>query len=185
MNARLFHVSSLGGDLGLMKKIIARAVAAKAKVYWNPGNNELTHGAAALRPILSRVDLVSLNREEAAALTGKKDADLRGIVRAMQKLVVHSVITDGPKGAYAVSPGEVLHAAVVPAKRINLTGAGDAFTSGYAIGLLHYHDARTALALGTLNATGVVQNMGAKAGILHHMPSKHELSRVKIKKISF
>jgi len=71
----------------------------------------------------------------------------------------------------------------VPVKRVNLTGAGDAFGSGYAAAILKHYDIRTALAVGTLNATGVVQHTGAKVGILRAWPTANEISRVKIKKM--
>ena len=78
-----------------------------------------------------------------------------------------------------------MYAAVLPAKRVNLTGAGDAFGSAFAAGFLKKMDVRTALALGTLNATSVVQKMGAKVGILRGWPSPREIRSVKIKKLSF
>jgi ribokinase len=185
ISAKLFHISSLGGDLDLLRKIISRAKKIGAEICFNPGNGELEHGRATLAPILAKVDLLSLNREEASALTGKKDADLRGIIKAIRKLAVRSIVTDGRKGAYAVSPSETLHAAIIPSKRINLTGAGDAFTSAYAAGLHLTHNIKFALAVGTHNATGVVKHMGAKVGILKSVPAKAELAKVKIKKINF
>jgi hypothetical protein len=42
-----------------------------------------------------------------------------------------------------------------------------------------------ALALGTLNATSVVQHTGAKVGILARFPTEREINRVKIKKVRF
>jgi sugar/nucleoside kinase (ribokinase family) len=185
MTAKLFHISSLGGDLELLAKIIARAKRIGAEICFNPGGNELKHGRAALAPLLAKLDLVFLNREEAAALTGKRDADLAGIIGGMRRLVAHSVVTDGPAGAYAVTARETMYAAIIPVKKINLTGAGDAFASAYATAMLRHNNIVTALAVGTANATGVVQHMGAKVGILNRWPSHNELARVKIKKMNF
>jgi len=185
MTARLFQISSLGGDLELLRHIIIRAKRIGAEICFNPGGHELKHGRAALAPILAKIELVFLNREEAAALTGKRDADLRGIVKTMRKICAHSVVTDGPRGAYAVTAHETLHAAIIPVKKINLTGAGDAFASAYAAAMLKHNDIRTALAVGTANATGVVRHMGAKVGILDRWPTHHELARVKIRKMPY
>ncbi|RPI70919.1 MAG: carbohydrate kinase family protein, partial [Desulfobacteraceae bacterium] len=107
LKAKLFHVSSLGGDLALFDRIIVHARRLGAKVYWNPGLNELTRGVSVLAPFLKRIDLVSLNRDEAALLTNKKTADLRGIIKSMRRLAADSIITDGEKGAYAVSSKSV------------------------------------------------------------------------------
>jgi len=185
MNARLFHVSSLGGDIDLLRKIIARAKKIGAEVCLNPGGNELKQGRSALAPLLAKLDIVFLNREEAATLTGKNDADLSGIIAGMRKLTTHSVVTDGPAGAYAVTAHETLYAPIIPVKKINLTGAGDAFGSAYAAAMLKHNDIRIALAVGTANATGVVQHMGAKVGILNKWPTSQYLARVKIKKMNF
>jgi len=185
ITAKLFHVSSLGGNLELLSKIIARAKRIGAEVGFNPGGNELKYGRAALAPILAKLDIVFLNREEAALLTGKKDADLAGIISGMRKLVAHSVVTDGPAGAYAVTANETLFAPIIPVKKTNLTGAGDAFASAYAAAMLKHNDIKTALAVGTANATGVVQHMGAKVGILNKWPAPHYLARVKIKKVPY
>ena len=185
MTAKLFYISSLAGDLELLAKIIARAKRVGADICWNPGGNELKRGRAALAPILAKIDMVFLNREEAAVLTGKKDADLAGIMGAMRKLTAHSVVTDGPNGAYAVTADGTTHAAIIPVKKINLTGAGDAFASAYSAAILKHNDRVTALAVGTANATSVVQHMGAKVGILSKWPVPQYLARVKIKKMNF
>ena len=185
MTAKLFYISSLAGDLELLEKIIARAKRIGADICFNPGGNELKQGRAALAPILAKIDMVFLNREEAALLTGKKDADLAGIIGTMRKLTAHSVVTDGPLGAYAVTADGTSHAAIIPVKKINLTGAGDAFTSAYAAAMLRHNNIKTALAVGTANATSVVQHMGAKVGILNKWPVPHYLARVKIKKMPY
>jgi ribokinase len=175
----------MGGNLELLNRIIRRAKQIGAEVCFNPGGNELKQGRLKLAPLLAKIDIIFLNREEAALLTGKKDADLRGIINGMRKLVAHSVVTDGPKGAYAVTIHETLYAAIIPVKKTNLTGAGDAFASAYAAAMLKHNDIKTALAVGTASATGVVQHMGAKVGILDKWPTSQYLSKVKIKKINF
>jgi ribokinase len=185
ISAKLFHVSSLGGNLDLLNAIIKRAKKIGAEVCFNPGSNELKQGKKILAPLFAKLDIVFLNREEASLLTGVKDADLPGIIKAMRGICAHSVVTDGPAGAYAVTPHETIFAGIIPVKKINLTGAGDAFASAYAAAMLKHNDVRTALALGSANATGVVQRMGAKVGILDKWPTAQYLAKVKIKKMNF
>jgi ribokinase len=185
ISAKLFYVSSLAGNLGLLEKILDRARKANAKVFMNPGGGEIKQNPKNVRRLFSRLDLLVLNREEAAALLESKTKNMRTLVRAIRKICPLAVITDGSAGAYAITPAAVIHAAVLPAKKINLTGAGDAFGSAFAAGMVRNKDLPTALALGTLNATSVVQKMGAKVGILRGWPSVRELKSVKIKNISF
>ena len=185
IQAKFFHLSGLAGNFELLEHIISHAEKTKTKVFMNPGGGELRAGLAKTMKYFSRLDLLIMNREETATLTGLSAKNLRGLVKAVRKICPLSVITDGKAGAYAVTAAEVTHAAIVPAKRINLTGAGDAFGSAFAAGIMKNNDIRTALALGTLNATSVVQKMGAKVGILKSWPSVREIKEVKIKKINF
>jgi ribokinase len=185
MNARLFYVSSLAGNLNLFKKIIFRAKKIKARVFMNPGGGELRAGLTKTAKLFAQLDLLILNREETAALTGVSVENLKGLVMALRKICPLAVLTDGRAGAYAITQSETIHAAIVPVKRVNVTGAGDAFGSAFSAGLIQKKDICACLALGTLNATSVVQKMGAKVGILKGWPSPREINKVKITKINF
>ncbi len=183
MKARLFHASTLNGDLALLSSIIARAEKIGAMVFMNPGSGEFRQPRAKLMPMLKKLDMLIVNREEAAALTKLPASELPALIGGLRKIVPHAVITDGKNGAYAITAHDLLYAEIVPAKRINLTGAGDAFGSAYAAAIIDHRDIRSALAIATLNAAGVVQRTGAKVGILRGWPSAREISKVKIKKV--
>jgi len=179
LKARLFYVSSLSGDLALLRKILDHAAKTETAVYMNPGGGELRHGMKKLAPLFARLDLLIMNRDEAAQLTGKKRSDTKALIRALQRTSAHAVMTDGPGGAYAITQSGSFYMPVLPATTINLTGAGDAFGSAFAVGLIKYHDIKVALALGTMNATSVVQHTGAKVGIIRRMPTIKEIGRVR------
>ncbi len=185
LKAKLFYLSSLAGDLALLRKILAHAKKIGARVCMNPGGGELKLGRAKLAPLFSKLDLLILNREEAAQLTGLPFRNTRALVGALRRLVPHAVLTDGPQGAYAITQPATFYSPVLPARTVNLTGAGDAFGSAFAIGLIKYKDVRKAMAIANLNATSVVQHTGAKVGILSRMPSAREMSKVKIRKLSY
>ena len=87
------------------------------------------------------------------------------------------------KGAYACNGMHILHATPPKVKTINTTGAGDAFGAGFTSGIIKEDDMKYALQLGTLNASGVVQKMGAKNGLLPRIPTEVSLSRIKIKEV--
>lgn len=183
LKARLFHLSSLNGDLGYLAALIERSRRIGAKIFMNPGMAELGKPKPKLVPLLKKLDLLILNVDEASALTGKPVWEIPSLVASLRKIAPHCIMTDGHRGAYAILPHDLLHADIVKSARTNLTGAGDAFGSAYAAAILKDRDIRSALAIATLNATGVVQHTGAKVGILHAWPSAHEISKVKIKKI--
>ncbi len=179
--ARWFYVSSVGGDLALMKKILAHAARKGVKVAWNPGSKEIRHGLAALEPLIRQTDLFNLNKEEAASLVGTDPKDLAKIVAGLRALPRRAlVITDGLAGAYAAEGKDAWHSGIIDVPRVNVTGAGDAFGSGIVAGLIKRDDIRYGLAVGTWNATGIVQQMGAKRGIIRSYPAAAAVKRVPI-----
>ncbi len=180
--ANWIYLTSLGGDLKALKDVFAHAARSKTAVAWNPGNKELERGMKTLAPFIRQSDIFSLNREEAATLAGVNAQDTKAILKALGDLPKGAfLLTDGQHGAYVRTGGKTLFAGALPAKRVNTTGAGDAFGSGFAASWMKKQDARRALAAAMLNATGIITHMGAKAGILKHAPNERDLKRVKIR----
>lgn len=93
-----------------------------------------------------------------------------------------TIITDGPRGAFASANGKTWHAATTGARSISRTGAGDAFGSGLVAGYLKYDEIKKAMAVGMINAEAVVQKIGAKAGLLKNWPTEKQLTKIKITK---
>lgn len=181
LRAHWFHLSSLGGDLTLLKKILDHAKQIGAHVSMNPGGQELKKGN---RAIFQRLDFLILNREEASQLTAQSFKNTKALLTALRTYAPAVVMTDGSKGAYAVT-GKTAYA--VPSaghKPKNITGAGDAFGSGFITGWIKSRgDMVEALRVGSLNADSVVQQTGAKVGILHEYPSARTLALLHVKKI--
>lgn len=185
LRAKWLYVTSLGGDLALMRHILTAAEKTKTKVAWNPGMKEITHGLKALTPLLKKIDVLNLNKEEAAALAGTDPQNFAHIIRTLRPLPRRAlIVTDGMNGTYAADTHGEWHSGIIDVPRVNFTGAGDAFGSGLIAGLLKKDDLPYALAIATWNATGVVQQMGAKRGIMHAYPSAIAIKKVPIKKWS-
>lgn len=181
LRAKWFYLTSLGGDIKTVARILDHAETEGIKVAWNPGNGELKQGIDKLEPLIRKVDVFNLNREEASALTGIGTEDLGAIIERLRGLPKHVLlVTDGLGGTYAADAENVSHSGIIDVPRVNTTGAGDAFGSGFVAGLLRRNDTGYALAVATWNATGVVQEMGAKRGLLSNFPSDEEIGRVSI-----
>lgn len=181
MMAKWFYVSSLAGDLALMRRVIAHAESIGAKIAWNPGAAEIDKGLDGLKALIAKVDVFNLNREEAAKLVGVESDQLDYVMRKLCALPRRAaIVTDGPNGAFACGKKESLFANVVDVPRVNVTGAGDAFGSGLIAGLLKKDSLDFALRVATWNATGVVQQMGAKRGIMRRYPSPAQLRKVRV-----
>lgn len=182
--SRWLYATSFGGDMRFLKAVFEKAEQKKVQVAWNPGERELQLGLKKLAPYLRTTDVLILNREEAALLTKLPANDIRRLIRTLQTIPRQLLaITDGQKGAYVSAGGKTWFAPPLKAKRINTTGAGDAFGSALVTGLIQGMLPDDALRLAMLNATSVVSHMGAKAGVLQKMPTKNQLKKVLVKKI--
>jgi sugar/nucleoside kinase (ribokinase family) len=180
--SRWLYITSLGGDMKILDRTLDHAEKAGIKVAWNPGNAELKLGLAELEPRIRRVDVFNLNREEASLLTGVEVKDLNGIVGTLSGLPKRVLlVTDGPNGAYAAeTDGKAWHCDSIEVPRVNTTGAGDAFGSGFVAGLIKKNDIRYGMAVGIWNAVGCIQITGAKNGLLEKFPTEKEIKQVKI-----
>ncbi len=173
------YITSLGGNMEALAKILDRAQKKKLRVALNPGSAELKQGSALLR-LLSGVSVLILNKEEAQLLTAKAKADVPTLAATLHRHCPLVVLTDGTQGSYAHDAHHLWFARTSKVKSISRTGAGDAFGSGFFAAYLHGLDTATALQVGTLNAEGVIQHVGAKAGILRAWPSKAMRMRIHV-----
>lgn len=181
LKAGWFYISSLGGKIGTLQKILSHAQNMGIRVAWNPGSQELKNGWEKLSIFIRQVDVFNLNLEEAMQLTDLRTRDLRRLFAPLHGLPrLATIITDGLNGAYADDGKIIRHSGTLDVKRVNTTGAGDAFGSGLVAALIKKADLSEALAVGTLNATSVVQQMGAKRGLLRKYPSKREIKSVPV-----
>ncbi len=168
LDAKWAYIAPGGINVMLMQEIIAHLKRQGTKIAMNPSKHYLKLGAEKLKGILRWLDVVIVNREEAADLTGMKYENERGIFKKFDDLVDGiAVMTDGPKGS-KVSDGSYLYSAgIFKEKKVaDRTGAGDAFGSGFVAGLIERNDIHYALRLAAANATSKVENIGAQAGIL-------------------
>ncbi len=192
-NTKWIYLTSLGGDFALSKKIIEHAHKAGVKVMWNPGSGELSAGLKSIAPLLTHINILNLNKEEAIMLTGKKS--MKEMFKALRADGTIRLITDGANGTHACCDTWIVMAATTGAKAISRTGAGDAFGSGFLAGLLKrtptlpsadkgwsasQGDISYALAVGTINAESVIQKQGPKLGILSTWPGLLKVNRIKI-----
>jgi sugar/nucleoside kinase (ribokinase family) len=143
------------------------------KLVFQPGMYHLMWGTEKMAPFYDRAEIVIMNREEAAQVTGKDRSDVKVLIRALHDLGVNVVVvTDGADGAYAsdASRGEkVLFMPNYPDPKppLDRTGAGDAFASTIAAALALGKSLEIALRWAPINSMSVVQQIGAQAGLLH------------------
>ncbi len=166
-------------DLGVTKKAIEIGKKNNAIIVWNPGSSEINAGLKQLKDLVSNVDIICMNDNEAKTFTNAKNP-IEG-AKLLGKIAKASVVTLGSKGSIVVKGNKLYRAGVYPTKQINYVGAGDAFCSGFANAILDNKPIEIAISLGAYNASSVVSHYGAKEGIVNSYPEK--LLNIKVENI--
>ncbi len=169
LKTKWIYIAGLSGEYSkLLFPIIDLAKKNNLKIALNPGSTQLDLRLKGLKRVLSEIDVLLLNQEEAARLSGLSYKQEKQIFKKLDKHVPGiAVMTKGPKGAL-VSDGNTLYTAGIfkEKKHTDRTGAGDAFGAGFVAGLIKTGKIEQAIRLGTANACSVVEHFGAKNGIL-------------------
>jgi fructokinase len=149
-HARVFHFGSISliADPSRRATVSALREARAARVFCSYDPNlrrrlwpDAGTARRRLREVVEAADCVKVNAEELRFMTRETDLDrgLRAMTRMGPALVVATL---GPDGcAYAGRAGEG-HVPGFPAKAVDTTGAGDAFTAALLVGLLEGSDGR-------------------------------------------
>ncbi len=167
LETRWVHISSLGGNMDLLKSILSWAKSKQVRVSLNPGLKEIKHKEKLL-PLLPLVEILFVNRDEAKELWGIDYSD-EALWKSMQSLpgAYVSVITDGARGGKVSANGKVSFYEGEKVKNVvDTTGAGDAFASGMIAAVLYGKTYEQAIEWGRKNATNVLKFVGAKKGLL-------------------
>ncbi|HSX24332.1 MAG TPA: carbohydrate kinase family protein [Candidatus Saccharimonadales bacterium] len=141
----------------------------EVKFAFQPGTFQIEAGAERLKGLYARTDVLILNREEAAQVTGADIEDVSSLMASMHALGAKIVVvTDGPAGAYASDGMERFKMPPYPdpAPPFERTGAGDAFSSTFVAALIQGNTIEGALQWAPINSMNVVQHTGAQEGLL-------------------
>ena len=139
------------------------------KLAFQPGTFQMEAGVERLKRIYGLSEVLIVNREEAARITGGNIDDYHDLLGRMHALGPRiAVITDGPSGAVASDAKVVLKMPLYPdpAPPLERTGAGDAFAATFVAALIKGNTIAGALQWAPINSMSVVQQVGAQAGLL-------------------
>ena len=180
--AKWFYLAPLSDNLAKeTKNIVNFAVKNKIKIALNPSSEQLKLSQNALEEIISKIDILLLNQEEAAILTKIKYDEEKAIFKKLDNLCPGiAIMTKGPNGL-VVSNGKTLFSAPgVRTRVIDNTGAGDALGSGFLAGFIKSKgEIEEGIKLGLANSISCIRSMGAKGGLLG---KNDKLNKIKIKK---
>lgn len=166
LEAEWFYVSSLEGNLEIVKKLVQKG----KKIAWNPGGRELKQKEELLA-LLPLVTQFNVNKEEMEQLlVDGQPMEIKELLKQARNLPCRwIVITDDRRGAYLWDRESQIwwHSGIYEKSlRVETTGAGDSFGSGLVAGLIKKMTFEEALHLAAANSSSVVAQVGAKKGIL-------------------
>lgn len=161
------------GDDFVISKIVNMAAEKNVKVAWNPGGVQIKKTAQHYKNILACTSILFLNREEAIKFINLPvQPEAHEVMKALHNYGVKIVvITDGKKGATAYDGQKFYHADIISSDRVDATGAGDSFATGFSGKIMESDEIDEkniieALKWGIVNSTSVVSFIGAQHGLL-------------------
>jgi len=168
-------LGSLGKEKNILKNLILWAKEKKIHLAINPGWREL-EWLKKNKKWLNNFEIFVVNQEEAAYFTGIPFKKEKLIFKKLDNWIKGTVVMTKGKNGVSVSDGKYLFQARSFDKKISqkpkdLTGAGDAFTSGFVsvFARRKRSDENTieeAIKAGSINASSVIKYIGAKKGLI-------------------
>lgn len=177
-NCEWIHVAELGtGYETLYKQLAAFAKKQHIKLSVNPGVVQIREHKKALFTLIAQTTVLFVNRTETMDLLKLHgEVEIHTLMAGLKTLgPAYVVMTDGRNGAYAFDGKQLDFAPMFPGKRVEATGAGDAFSSGFLGALMHGNTHAEALKWGSVNAASVVHEIGPTKGLLSHTEIKRRL----------
>lgn len=163
------YLTSMGkGFEEFYGQVVKWAKENSVKIVFNPGSYQMKAGINALRDLFPLIEILFVNKEEAAAFLGDKvgEDDKKLLIGMVQLGVKKAVVTDGAKGATAYDGQKYYKSGVLPVDAYERTGAGDAFASGVLAALIQGKNIDEALLWGTINSSSVIGHIGPQKGLL-------------------
>lgn len=166
-DARWIYFTSMGqGSEAMHKNLLRYIERTGAKLAVNPGTYQIRSDGKTLAPIFAKTDVLFVNKEEARYLLHTEVTDMKRLLADLHALGPKTVaITDGQKGSYAYDGKGRYYLDIFEAPIVERTGCGDAFGSGFTAALAYGYDVKEAMRWGNINASGVIQYIGAQQGL--------------------
>ena len=187
-NADWIFIGDVSGDWKKnIAKIIEISKEKEIKIAFNPRQKMIHDNAVEVAKIISKVEIVFLNKDEATEILSadvEKDADLndeKHLLKELRKMGCSLVvITDGARGAWAYDGNQMFHVDAMLQKAVDTTGAGDAFTSGFFSAHVKAKEISECLSWGIVNSSNSVLFYGGQEGLLGQNEIEQQISQVKI-----
>lgn len=183
------YFTSLGtGFESIIPDVLEYAIKNKVKIVFQPGTYQIKYGSPRVQSLLHHTKILFLNKEEVQYYFNTQENDYSILLDVMLKAGPETVVlTDGKNGAFAAS-GKDKYFLKVPCdqERVDTTGAGDSFATGFTSAMMDGLKLEDGLIRGQLEASSVIRQIGAQTGLLYKKDldeSKIEYNKFKVVKI--
>jgi pseudouridine kinase len=170
-------------ETNIIQQIINYVERVGCKVAYQPGTFQLKQGAKKQGRLLSMVDIIVMNVQEAKHFLGHDVSDKLPVKKLLKGLFSLGpekvIITDGKEGSYGYDGEAFWKLDVFPAKLNEMTGAGDAFATSTVAGIIHGQILPDAMRWGAANSSAVVEEIGPQKGLLSFNQLQEKLKEYK------
>ncbi|MFH1643363.1 MAG: carbohydrate kinase family protein [Patescibacteria group bacterium] len=162
------YLAPLNGELvNCFGPLVDFAKKNNIKVMANLGKFQIGMDKKKLGKILSKIDILNVNQEEAAILTGIDFEKEKTLFKKFDTMISGlAIMTKGKDGVVASDGKYFWEAKSLSIKPIETTGAGDAFGSGFLAEFIKKENVEQGIRFGIANAISCVSKIGSKNGLL-------------------
>ena len=177
LQTQFIYLTSLGNIWEpTYQKVLEFKTINNVKLAFNPGTIQLEKKGKVFMDILEQADYLFVNKQEAEEIiygkeletTAQNDNQTKKLLYGLKNLGVKNVvITDSDNGSFVQDENNKFYElGVNQTDVVEKTGAGDAYTAGFLAAVLNGKSVDEAMRWGTLDASSVIQKIGAEEGLL-------------------
>jgi sugar/nucleoside kinase (ribokinase family) len=172
--SKWIYLTSLGNEwTNAYQKAINYCLENQVQMAFNPGTLQLREKSHIIENALQATGVLFVNKEEAEKLiygysNEYRNDDIQQILTNLKSLGPKTVVlTDGENGSFALDENDNFYQQDhAPAEVVELTGAGDAFSTGFLAGRVYGLELQECMKWGNFNSASVIEKMGSQEGLL-------------------
>ncbi|TSC94182.1 MAG: putative Ribokinase [Candidatus Berkelbacteria bacterium Licking1014_85] len=170
VNSKAFYLTSMNhGWTTVIDDLVSNIKHNNSILFYQPGTFQLRSGARNSGKILSLTDTIFMNKEEAMEyLNKRKFISMKDLLYKLNILGPQTaVITDAQNGAYCYNENKYYYLGIDKSVKVKeKTGAGDAFSVGFATAKMLGKPIQECLSWGAVNSESVITSIGPQAGLV-------------------
>lgn len=163
--AEWLYITSLSkGSENLLEQLLINDI--KHKIAFNPGSYLLKNNFNFIQQILPKTEILFVNKEEAQNILNTSEENIVNLSQGLHNMGVKIIgLTDGNNGAYVSDTKQILHLPARSVKKLETTGAGDAFSAAFLAAFIQFNDLSQALKWGIIQSSSVLREIGSVNGL--------------------